>query len=353
MREKRAVLEEDLEEIASDALIPWRELKNSSVLVTGATGLIGSMLVMALSEASCRHGLDVRILAFGRDFEHAKNLLDMNGVSFFSRDIRDPLKIDDPADYIFHCASMTKSRDMISDPAGVIKTSLCGTQNILDLAVEKRVKSMVYLSSMEVYGITDPGLEFVTEDIQGFIDLKSPRSCYPMSKRMCECMCSCWHAQYGVPVKTARLAQTFGAGTPKTDSRVFAQFARSAENRENIVLHTDGKSRGNYCHTVDAVRALLVILLKGADGETYNIANPEASVTIREMAELVANRVCGGKISMAAEESPDIQNRGYAPHTAARLSAEKLEKLGWKPRYGLEDMYRGMMEDWKKDCDCL
>ena len=185
MSEKRGQLEEDLEEIASDELIPWRELKNSSILITGATGLIGSLLVMALSEASDRYGLGVRILALGRDFDKAKNLLEKSGVVFFSHDIRDPLKIDDCVDYIFHCASMTKSRDMISDPVGVIKTSLGGTENILELAREKRVKSMVYLSSMEVYGNTDPGLEFVTEDIQGYIDLQNPRSCYPMGKRMC------------------------------------------------------------------------------------------------------------------------------------------------------------------------
>ena len=351
MRGKHGILEKDLEEIASDELIPWREMKNSSVLVTGATGLIGSILVMALAEASGRHGLGVRILAFGRDFEKAKNLLEKSGVSFFSHDIRDPLKIDNRVDYIFHCASMTKSRDMISDPTGVIKTSLGGTENILELAREKRIKSMVYLSSMEVYGSTDPGLEFVTEDIQGFIDLKNPRSCYPMGKRMCECVCNCWHAQYGVPAKIARLAQTFGPGTPKTDRRVFAQFAGSAINGDNIVLHTDGKSRGNYCHTADAVRALLLILLRGADGEAYNITNPESSVTIREMAELVADRVCGGGVSVAAEEPSDIQSRGYAPHTAARLSAKKLEKLGWKPRYGLEDMYRGMMGYWREDRD--
>ncbi|MDR3166062.1 MAG: NAD(P)-dependent oxidoreductase [Synergistaceae bacterium] len=353
MGEKRGKLEEDLAQIASDELIPWRELKDSSVLVTGATGIIGSLLVMALSEASERHGLGVRILALGRDFQKVKNMLEKSCVSFFSHDIRDPLKIDNYVDYIFHCASITRSRDMVSDPSSVIKTSLDGTKNILELAREKQVKSMVYLSSMEVYGNTDPSLEFVTEDIQGFIDLKNPRSCYPMGKRMCECMCNCWHAQYGVPVKTARLAQTFGAGTPMTDSRVFAQFARSAINGKDIVLHTDGGSRGNYCYTVDIVRALLVILLKGMDCEAYNIANPESSMTIREMAELVAGRICEGRISVVIEKPSDIQNRGYAPHTTAKLSAEKLGKLGWKPRYGLEDMYRGMMGDWKKDRDCF
>jgi nucleoside-diphosphate-sugar epimerase len=216
--------------------------------------------------------LGVRILAFGRDLKRAKNLIEKSGVSFFSRDIRDPLKIDNRVDYIFHCASMTKSRDMISDPVSVIKTSLDGTKNILELAREKQVKSIVYLSSMEVYGNTDPSLEFVTEDIQGFIDLTSPRGCYPMSKRMCECMCNCWHAQYGVPVKTARLAQTFGAGTPKTDSRVFGVGIRmNSLSKPKQFLELHGKPI--ILHTIkhferhDNIDAICVVCVASWIGE--------------------------------------------------------------------------------------
>ena len=337
----------DMEQIVSDGIIPWNSLNGSTVLVTGATGLIGSAIVRALFAAKEKHGLTIGILATGRDRSKAKQLVEYYGAEFFEQDICEPLMVHCNVDYVFHCAASTKSSDMAANPVGVIETSIKGMINVLTLAKEKHVKSMVYLSSMEVYGITDPDLPKVTEDILGFIDLKSPRSCYPESKRTCECLCNCGFKQYGLPVKTARLAQTFGAGTAGDDPRVFAQFARSALAGENIVLHTEGHSLGNYCYISDAVRGLFLLLLKGENGEAYNISNPEASMTIREMAELVSKKVCGGRVSVIIEKPLDIGKLGYAPDVTTRLSVEKLEKLGWKAKYGLAEMYGRMMADWR------
>jgi nucleoside-diphosphate-sugar epimerase len=160
-------------------------------------------------------------------------------------------------------------------------------------------------------------------------------------------LCVVYTAQYGIPVKIARLAQTFGAGTPQDDTRVFAQFARSAIAGTDIELHTEGKSRGNYCYTSDAVRGLLAILLKGTDGQAYNIANPAASTTVREMAEMVANNICNGKIKVTVKIPDDIKKRGYAPDTGYVLNADKLKSLGWMPTYNLNDMYRRMLADWQ------
>ena len=340
------VLLEDMEQIVSDGNIPWVALRDSKVLITGATGTVGSALVRALWAAGQRYELGIQILAAGRDTSKGKLLAERYGVKFCGGDLRSSFTVSDRVDYIFHCAAVTKSAEMAANPVDVIETSIKGTDSILALAREKSVKSMIYLSSMEVYGITDPSMIWVTEEDLGTIDLKNPRSCYPQSKRMCECMCSCWYAQYGVPVKTARLAQTFGAGTPEDDPRIFAQFARSVIAGKDIILHTEGSSRGNYCYLSDAVRGLLLLLLKGENGEAYNIANPAASVSIREMAELVADKICKGKVSVLVDRPADIEKRGYAPDTTMRLSAEKIEKLGWKPKYGLQEMYQRMIGDW-------
>ena len=144
------ILYEDMEQIVSDSNIPWDEMKGSTTLVTGATGLIGSAIVRALSEANRRYGLGIRVLAFCRDIEKAKKLFDSSGVEFFRHNILDQLKVDGPIDYIFHCAAVTKSAEMASNPVGVAETNLRGTSNILDLAGKQNIKSMVYLSSMEV-----------------------------------------------------------------------------------------------------------------------------------------------------------------------------------------------------------
>jgi UDP-glucuronate decarboxylase len=342
------VLLNDMENMASDREIPWDEFNGKTVIVTGATGLVGSAIVRALYAAKIKYSLSLRVFALGRDGNKAKMLTDNYAAEFIDHDICRPFNFSENVDYIFHCAAITNSQKMVSEPVEVIETSVLGTDNILRLAKEKHIKSMVYLSSMEIYGETDTKLKFINEEALGYIDLKNPRSCYPESKRMCESLCSSWCAQYGVPVKTARLAQTFGAGTSFDDPRVFAQFARSAMAGENIILHTEGKSRGNYCYITDTVRGLLLILFKGNDGEAYNIANPDASMTIREMAEMVADKITGGKVKALFEKPQDIENRGYAKDVTARLSAEKLMELGWKPEFGLEEMYQRMLRDWSE-----
>jgi len=339
---------DDMEQIASDKKIPWEEFNGSTVIITGATGTIGSALVRALFTAKIKHSLSVRILAFGRDTKKAQQLVENYGVEFFEHDICNPFSVEGKVDYIFHCAAVTSSAKMVSDPVSVIDASIIGTSNILMLAKNKNVKSMVYLSTMEIYGKTNPESSYVTEDNLGYIDLKNPRSCYPESKRMCECMCNCWCAQFGVPVKTARLSQTFGAGTREDDPRVFAQFARSAIAGKNIVLHTDGNSRGNYCYISDTARALFLLIFKGNNGEAYNISNSSATMTIREMAELVAKKAFNGKIDVVTEKPQDIDKYGYAEETTIRLSTKKIENLGWKPKYSLEEMYLRMISDWEK-----
>ena len=339
----------DINDIVSDNVIPWNEMRDSTILVTGSTGLIGSALIHALCAANKKYNLGIRILAFGRNERKAKSLIENYGIEFFKHDICKPIIIKSNVNYIFHCAAITKSSEMATNPVEVINISIKGTDNILTLAKKKDVKSMVYLSSMEVYGRIKPTLLSVTEDILGNIDLKNPRSCYPESKRMCECMCNCWFSQYGIPVKIARLAQTFGAGTPITDTRIFTQFALSAINGKDIVLHTDGRSRGNYCYINDVIKGLFLLLLKGKNGEAYNIVNPKASMTIRQMALFVSEKVGDKKVPVVVDKPSNIQAFGYAPETSFRLSAKKLEKIGWKAKYNLAEMYRRMIQNWHEE----
>jgi len=336
------ILPDDIKETISDTNIPWNELKNNVILITGATGTIGSALVRTLFAANKKYKLKIKILASGRDEQKAEPLVEKYGAKFYKQDICVPFSISGNVDYIFHCASTTQSVKMINNPVDVINVSIDGTRNILEFAKSKQVKSVVYLSSMEVYGQCIRGE--VTENDLGYLDLTNPRSSYPESKRLCEALCSAYCVQYGVPVKSARLAQTFGAGTLKDDTRVFAQFARSVIAGEDIILHTEGKSRGNYCYITDAVRALFTLLLKGENGHSYNIANPAASMTIREMAELVAGKF---GVNVRVEIPANSQKLGYAPESGYVLNIDKIAGLGWKPRYDLEQMYERLVCDWR------
>ena len=341
------VYEKDTNDIISDMNIPWEELENSAILVTGATGLVGGALVHALSAANDQHNLNLRLIACGRNNSKGDKLALRPYIEFICGDIRNPelfSGITCNIDYIFHCAAITTSADMVGKPVDVMITATDSTKNMLELARMKGCQSFVYLSSMEIYGQTS--LNEVCESDLGYLDLSNPRSSYPESKRYCEMLCVAYAKQYSLPVKIARLAQTFGAGTPKDDTRVFAQFARSAINGENIVLHTEGKSRGNYCYISDCIRGLIAVLLKGKDSEAYNIANPAASATIREMAELVARVIGAGKSGVVTDIPEKAAELGYAPTVGYFLNVNKLLALGWMPEYDLCEMYRRLARDW-------
>ncbi|MGN1275731.1 MAG: NAD-dependent epimerase/dehydratase family protein, partial [Floccifex sp.] len=216
--------------------------------------------------------------------------------------------------------------------------------NILELAKEKKSKSVVYVSSMEMYGAFDYLNHDVTENDLGFINPLNLRSNYPESKRLCENMCIAYLSEYDVPVKIARLAQTFGAGILPGENRVFAQFAKSAIKGEDIVLHTKGLSEGNYCYTRDCITGLFTILLKGKNGEAYNVSNPESHTTIADMAKMVAEKIASSEIKVVFD-IPKENTFGYASDTKMKLNSDKLQSLGWKPEVSLEESYRRMIED--------
>lgn len=315
----------------------------SVYLVTGATGYIGSMLIKYIMQS--QDGAE--IIALIRDKDKAERLLPEK-VKRLQVDLLDRgavERLDIFCDYMIHCASVTKSAEMVSHPVEVTESIVNTTQNVLRLAGKCNVKSMVYLSSMEVYGKIDcSDGHRVTERELGEVDIYRPRSCYPLGKRMAENICYSYYKEYGIPVKIARLAQTFGRGVLPDDTRVFAQFARSAQEGTDIILHTKGNSMGNYCDIEDAITGIMTILNRGTDGEAYNVVNEANTMTILQMAELVAGKIAGGKIKIVYDIPQDKDCYGYAEDTGLRLSCSKLASLGWRPEKSLEMMYQDLMD---------
>ena len=316
-------------------------------LITGATGYIGSMLVKHLLSLDN----NVEITALVRNEEKAKRILPTD-VKIICADITNVAamsNIKGEFDYIIHTAAVTASSYMVTHPVETADSIILGTKNILELARRANIKSMVYLSSMEVFGqVNLPKNRRAAESDLGFVDIYNPRSCYPLGKRMAEHYCYAYFKEYNVPVKIARLAQTFGAGVSKDDNRVFAQFAKSTVNGNDIILHTDGMSVGNYCAVDDALAAICLLLHNGKSGEVYNVANENLTMRIRDMAELVAGEAALGKISVSYEIDAD-NGHGYAPSTELRLSAAKLMLLGWKPTKSMVDMYKDLLQSWQNN----
>lgn len=339
-------LQEDLEILAHSDL-PWNEIDGSAVLVTGATGLVGSQIVKAILCRNRLYDKKTRLIACARNADKAKKVFQevwsRDELEWHFADISRPLAFEREVDFIVHTASATASKDFVTHPVEVIGTSIDGSRNILEFAKRKHSRGVVYLSSMEAFGTVPPSTEKAGEKDLGKIDLESPRSCYPESKRMVECLCAAYAAEYGLPVKTARLSQTFGAGISYGENRVFAQFAKAAIECKDIVLHTQGLSWGNYCYTRDSVSAILTLLAKGNKGEAYTVANENSNLRIRDMAELVARKIAKGKIRVVYDIPESSLTYGYAPDTELHLSSQKMQALGWRATVDLEESYERLI----------
>ena len=325
-----------------------KEFRNQTTLVTGATGLIGSLLVKLLMYANSKEELNCTIIAIVRNVEKGKKIFSEylfdDKLKISVCDLSKDICIDTDVDYIVHTAAVTKSKEMVQYPVDNIDVSINGTRNMLELARKKNVKGMVYLSSMEVYGQMEVSDHKISEHELGYIDLSAARSCYPEGKRMCECLCNAYACQYGVRVMSARLAQTFGPGIMKDEDRVFAQFAWSAIKGNDIVLHTKGESEGNYVYTMDAINAILLLLVKGESGQAYNVSNEDSHMTIAQMAQMVAEEITGGDIKVVFDIPENDKTFGYAPPTRMHLSNSKLKALGWVPTVSLKETYERMIE---------
>lgn len=330
-----SIFEEDIKNIIN--YFDMSVFDGKTILVTGATGLIGKLCVKSLLNS----GYNTQVIALVRDEEKAKNIFgESKRLTYLVQDINQRINTTRRVDYIIHAASTTSSKDFVEKPVETIYTAINGSRNILEFAKNKRLEGMVYLSSLEIYGVNEK--ENIKEEDYGYIDILNPRSSYSESKKMVETMCISYGTEYGVPVKIARLAQTFGAGVSISDNRVFAQFAKAIINKENIVLHTKGETKRNYCYTTDAVRGIFTILTKGENNNAYNVANENSYCSISEMAHLLENEYT------KVEYKIDEINRGYNPTVKIALNTEKLNALGWEAKVNLKEMFERLIMDFGK-----
>lgn len=343
------VLQKDLD-ILAESDVPFKRLDGKTLFVTGATGLIGSQFIKSVACYNRKHGTNIKIIAFVRNADKAEKVFgDIQNVDFFVGDINSPIIYDGDVDYIIHGASATSSKFFVEHPVETIFTAIDGTKNVLEFARSKNVEGFVYLSSLEVYGTPDGTKEKIAENDYGYIDQLNVRSSYSEGKRMVECLCCSYASEYGVPVKIARLSQTFGAGVEYNDGRVFAEFARCAIEKRDIVLHTQGNTVRTYCYTTDAIAALIYIMLDGEVGTAYNVTNMDTACSIKEMGQLVCDTFPESNISVKIDIPQDIASFGYNPEMVIRLDASRLESLGWKAQVPMKEMFIRLVESMKND----
>lgn len=318
--------------------------KDKRIAITGATGLIGSILVKCLDTLNAKNNLGITIYCIVRNVDKAKSMFASLSSSCKILSISNFLSsetewIEEKLNYVIHAAAPTASAFFANSPVDTFDGVVGMTKDVLAYSLKKHVDSIVYLSSLEVYGEILDDTDFVTEDKQGYVNPLSARSSYSMGKRAAECLCYSYFSEYQIPVKIARLGQTFGAGVSLEDKRVFAYIARSVIAGIDVRLNTPGLVKRNYCYTIDAIDAILRILLFGKNGDAYNVANEDTYISVRDMAELVLKTFSPNNKVLVELKDCCI----YPPATKVKMTTYKLEALGWRPRYDLKQMYNRLI----------
>ncbi|MBQ7295435.1 MAG: NAD-dependent epimerase/dehydratase family protein [Clostridia bacterium] len=331
------IVKADIEKIVS-AKLSWHKLQNKTVLITGATGFIGSFIIHSLMRKNETDNLGVKVLALVRNADRARGAYGeyekAGYLSFIEQDVCVPLPTDKKADYIIHCASNAAPKEYSLYPVETMKTNFYGTLNLLDYAKAVNAESFLYVSTIEVYGTTH-GIDRIDEDTYGEIDAMKVRSCYPLSKKSCETLSISYADEYGVNVKIGRLSYIFGPGMKPGDSKIVAVFPKCIADGENIVMKSKGEQLRSYTYVTDAITGLLTVLLDGENGNAYNIASKLCITTVAGIAHTLVDSYPEKGLKVIFNLPTDAEAKGFSLIENAVLSSEKLEALGWQPQTDL------------------
>ena len=347
-KELNPVIEKDIEDILNNK-INFKKLENSTVLITGASGMIGSYLMYTLAALNDLQSYNIKIVALVRD----KNKIPMYlkgrpDIIVLEQDVCERIMFNEKIDYIIHAASPASPKIMREKPVDTIMANTIGTFNTLKLAKKNNVQAYLYISSREVYGEPYEGQEKFDENTYGFVDPLLPRSCYPEGKKAAETMCVSFKEQYGLNVKIARPAHTYGPGMSIYDGRVQADFLKNVVNNENIIMKSKGEAVRTYTYISDVISGIFYVLLN-SDDVAYNMADENAKITIKGLAELLVSLY--PERGLKVEIQIDDDQKGCAPFKLGIINSDKLKKLGWSPKISLEDGFRKTVEYIEKEAE--
>lgn len=329
---------EDVRYVAALPL-PWEKLRDKEVMLSGATGMIGSFFVDVILEKDRSEGLNCTVYALGRSGKRAKarfgSFAQDPHFVFVPYDVNLPFAGSDLGDiaYILHLASNTHPLQYSTDPIGTITTNIIGLRNMLDFAAAHHAVRFAFASSNEIYGENRGDVELFGEDYCGYINSNTMRAGYPESKRCGEALCQAYRSQKGLDVVIPRLTRTYGPTMLMTDTKAISQFIKKGVAGEDIVLKSAGTQYYSYQYVADSVSGLLTVLLCGESGAAYNIAEEHSDIMLKDLARIIAS-INGKEVVF---EIPDaVEAAGYSTATKARLDGRKLQNLGWEPRYDIQ-----------------
>lgn len=347
----KSIIKQDMEDIYSRN-VDWNVLKDSTVLLTGAYGMLASYITLFIDYLNSI-GMNIKFIACVRSkdkfYKKFPDLDKPENISIIEYSMDCEFRIDKKVDYIIHAASFASPQYYGVCPVDVFTPNIIGNYYLLKLAKEKNVKGYLMFSSSDIYGTTDK--TSVTEEDFGGMDTLDIHSCYSESKRMAETMCKSFWVQYKVPAKMVRIWHTYAPTMDvEHDPRVFSSFVKNVIHGQNIEMKSDGSGQRCFCYITDAVAGFFTVLLKGEPGEAYNMCNSSQYVSIADLAENLVKLSKDSNLRVIKKErSADekyvennlLTNRVRIP------SDKKLRELGWEAKVDITEGFGRVVQHLK------
>ena len=345
------IIKKDMLNIFKSGL-DYKRFNGKTFFITGGTGMLASYMVyflIYLNENVKNFNCKIILLVKNSD-KVLKRFGEYTQKEYFKTytgSVLDEIKIEEKIDYIVHAASIAVTQYFKDYPIDVILPNSLGTYRLLELACKNNVESFLYFSTVSIYGKIENKTS-ITEDSYGILDTLDQNSCYSESKRLGETLCKAYWNQKQVKTKIVRISHTYGPTLDlDTDKRVFSEFINNILNHQNIEMKSSGSEVRSFCYLSDATEAFFRILLDGESGEAYNMSNPSANVSILELAKILCKTFKDRniKITYKSKEKSYVKNKFS---NSIIFSIDKIQKLGWIPKVGVEKGFKRTVESFEK-----
>tara|TARA_Y100001936_G_scaffold232838_1_gene258175 strand:+ start:474 stop:1517 length:1044 start_codon:yes stop_codon:yes gene_type:complete len=328
------VFVEDVRIIAKNLSEFHNDLNEKTVLIAGGKGFLGTYFKNVLIQINETLSKPMKIIIMDSLITSKEKNDEKNpNIEFLEQDISQSFEIQNDIDYIIHTASIASPPTYRKFPIKTVDVNYEGTKNLLELAKEKKVTSMLFLSSSEIYG--DPDVFPTPESYVGKVSCTGPRACYDESKRLAETISILYFQQYNVPVKIARPFNVYGPYLNLNDGRIIPDFMNNAINKSQIIIHSDGTPTRSFCYASDAISGFFKLLFSNHNGIICNVGNDE-EVSVKDVANIIQN-IMNKPISIKMEKSEDPNYTKDNPQRRCPDLSLIKKSVNYKPTVNLEE----------------